>query len=59
MDSIAGISYYLSKMLDAIIASFTTILSFSKIAHRCILHSALSKCASAKLSTFFLVSYGP
>jgi len=54
MDSIAG-------MLDAIIASFITILSFSKIVHRapdacCI--STQSNCCSAKLSTSFLLSHG-
>jgi len=45
-------------MLDAIIASFTTILSFIKAVHQCILHSTQSNCSSAKLSNSFLLSYG-
>jgi len=45
-------------MLDAIIASFITILSSSKTVHWCILHSTQSNCCSAKLSTSLLKSYG-
>ena len=47
------------QMLDAIIVSFITVLSFSKTVHRYILHSTQSNCCSAKLSTSFLLSYGP
>jgi len=35
------------------------ILSFSKTVHRCILHSTQFNCCTAKLSTSFLLSYGP
>ena len=38
------------QMLDVIIASFITILSFSKTMHQCILHSPQSNCWSAKLN---------
>jgi len=47
------------QILVAIVVSFTTILSFSKAVHQCILHSTQSNCCSAKLSTSFLPSYGP
>jgi len=43
-------------MLNAITASFITILSFSKTVHRCILHSTQSDCCSAKLWSSFLLS---
>jgi len=46
-------------MLDAIITSFITISSFNNTVHRCILRSTQSNCCSAKLSTSFLLSYGP
>ena len=39
VDSIAGISYYVNKMLDAINAQLMTILSFSNTVHQCILRS--------------------
>jgi len=32
---------------------------FSKTVHRCILRSTQSNCCTAKLSTSFLLSYGP
>jgi len=47
------------QMLDAMITSFITILSFSETVHSCILHSTQSSCCSAKLSTSFLLSYDP
>jgi len=47
------------QILNVVIESFITILSFSKSLHRCILHSTQSNCCSAKLSTSFLLSYGP
>jgi len=47
MDTIAGISYY-QQTLDAIIASFITILSFSTTVHWCILHWTQSNCCSAR-----------
>jgi len=59
MDIMAGIVLLSQQMLDAIIASFTTVLSYSKTVHRCILHSAQSNCCSAKLSTSFLLSSTP
>jgi len=45
------------QMLDAIIPSFITILSFIKTVHRCILRSTQSNCCSATLLTSSL-SYG-
>jgi len=58
MDSIAGISYYLNKLLDAIIVSFITILSFSKSVRPVhLMHSTQFNSCSAKLPTSFLVSY--
>jgi len=59
MDSITGISYYLTKMLDASNLSLMTILSFSKTLHPGILRSTQSNCSSAKLSTSFLLICGP
>jgi len=57
MDSIAE-NLTISTNVGAIIVSLITILSFSKTVHMCILHSTQSNCCSAKLSTFFLLSYG-
>jgi len=47
------------QMLDTIMASFTTILSFSKTMHQFICHSTLSNCCTAMQKTPFLLSYGP
>jgi len=53
------ISYYLNKVLDAIIALFITLCLSARQRARCILHSTQSNCCSAKLSTSFLLSSGP
>jgi len=47
------------QMLDAIITSLMTVLFLNKTLHQCILRSTQSNCCSAKLSTSFLVTYGP